>query len=230
MKKRIALTTVCAAVGLGFGVRLMAGDVMVKGLAGQQAMVAVAVALGDEGGAESGGEHAYVGSKKCKKCHIKEHKSWAKTKHASALDALKPGEAPEVKAKFNIDVAKDFTTDETCLACHVTGFGKEGGYTTPDPEDKKAVRKAKALAVVGCEICHGPGSAYIKIHEEVFRSKRKYKVEEFYAAGMAKVDENTCLQCHNDKNPTYDSEEPFDFATMKTKDLHEVFPLKYREE
>ena len=37
------------------------------------------------------GENAYVGSKNCKKCHIKQHKSWATTNMAQAYETLKPG-------------------------------------------------------------------------------------------------------------------------------------------
>jgi hypothetical protein len=39
------------------------------------------------------GDHAYVGSSKCKKCHIKQYNSWAETKMAKAFEGLKPGVA-----------------------------------------------------------------------------------------------------------------------------------------
>ena len=120
--------------------------------------VAVSLVAGDET------DYEYVGSKKCKKCHIKEYKSWEKTKMANALDILKPGNSKEAKEKFNIDVDKDYTTDATCLKCHTVGYGEPGGYQTPDPEDKKAVRKAKARYGVGCESCHGAGQ---RVHQGV---------------------------------------------------------------
>ncbi len=172
--------------------------------------------------------YTYVGTKKCKMCHIKEYKSWKKTKMAHAFETLKPGNASEAKEKFHLDPAKDYTKDETCLACHTTGFGHKGGYFLPDPNDKKAVRKAKKLQGVGCESCHGPGSGYVKIFEDIFKTKRKYKVEELYAAGLRKMDASVCTTCHNDKSPTVAPGETFNFEEMKDKDTHEHVPLKYR--
>src|SRR5262245_6274419 len=49
--------------------------------------------------AVTGADAEYVGSAKCKKCHIAEHKSWEKTPHGKALDALKPDNATERKTK-----------------------------------------------------------------------------------------------------------------------------------
>jgi formate-dependent nitrite reductase cytochrome c552 subunit len=175
------------------------------------------------------GEYEYVGSKKCKKCHMKEHKSWAETKMGQAFNVLKPGEASEAKERFKLDPAKDYTKDETCLPCHTTGFGHAGGYAMPDPNDKKAVKKAKKLESVGCESCHGPGSAYVKVFDEILKSKRSYKVDELYAVGLTKIDATTCTTCHNDTGPTYDPSKPFDFEQQKDQDSHERLPLKQRE-
>jgi len=169
----------------------------------------------------------YVGSKSCKKCHIKQYKSWAEGKKAATLDILKPGQATESKEKHGLDPNKDYSTDESCLKCHATGFGEPGGYAVPDPEDKNAVKKAKALAGAGCESCHGPGSEYTKLHKEIKESKRTYKVEELHAAGQMKIDEANCTRCHNEKSPTYVS---FDFATKKEMGSHEHLELKQREE
>ena len=107
----------------------------------------------------SAGDPEYVGSKSCKKCHIKIYKSWEKGAKAKTLDALKPGEASEAKTKHGLDTAKDYSKDESCLACHSVGFGKPGGYAAPAEGDEAAAKKAKALAGVGCESCHGPGKS-----------------------------------------------------------------------
>lgn len=176
-----------------------------------------------------GGEFQYVGSRKCKMCHMKQHKSWKKTDMANAIETLRPGQAVEVKKKFNLDPAKDYAQDKTCLACHTTGFDKPGGYAIPDPDDKKAVKKANKMAGVGCESCHGPGSAYIKIHTDLLKTKRKYNVQELYDAGMTKIDVNTCTTCHNEKGPTHDPAKPFDFEKQKDEGTHEHHPLKQRE-
>ncbi len=79
----------------------------------------------------------YVGSKSCRSCHLKEHKTWKKTRHYKTFKQL---EGPETK-------------DPDCLKCHTTGYGKPGGFVseaeTPD------------LKNTGCESCHGPGSAHV---------------------------------------------------------------------
>jgi hypothetical protein len=174
--------------------------------------------------------YSYVGTKKCKKCHIKQHKSWANTKMGQAFETLKPGQAGEAKEKYNLDVNKDYTKDETCLKCHTVGYGETGGYATPDPEDKKAVRTAKKLEGVGCECCHGPGSEYVKIFDEIMKSKRKYKVEELYTVGLRKIDESTCKTCHNEESPTINPGDPFDYEERKDEGAHENLPLEQREQ
>ncbi|MDO8630183.1 MAG: multiheme c-type cytochrome, partial [Phycisphaerales bacterium] len=65
--------------------------------------------------------YSYVGNQKCKKCHIKQHRSWEKTRMAKAFEILKPGNNKEQKEKFNVDVTKDYTTDEKCVKCHTIG-------------------------------------------------------------------------------------------------------------
>ncbi len=126
--------------------------------------------VGDEEKAE------YVGSSKCKKCHMAQYKSWSKDTHmAKAFGSLKPGEKSEAKGKAGLDPSKDYTKDETCLKCHVTGYGEKGGYAIPDPGDDKAIKRAKKMAGVGCECCHGPGGEYIKFQDEIMKSKRTYK-------------------------------------------------------
>ena len=88
----------------------------------------------------------------------------------------------------------------------------------------------KKLAGVGCESCHGAGGAYIDLHGEIMKSKRNYKVEEMYAAGMKKVDVTVCTTCHNGESPTYDTSKPFDFEAMKEKGTHDHSSLKQRSE
>ncbi len=172
----------------------------------------------------------YVGSKTCKKCHIKQHKSWEKTKMGLTFDVLKPKHNSEKKIEAKLDPAKDYTTDETCLKCHVVGFAAESGYKSPPPDDKKAQCRAKKMMGVGCESCHGPGSEYSKLHKEIQDSKRKYIVEEMYAAGMTKIGPETCATCHNSESPFVGADYVFDFEKRKEEGTHEHFPLQYREE
>jgi len=174
--------------------------------------------------------YAYVGSFRCKKCHLNEYKSWEATRMGKSFDILKPGQHKEAKEKFKIDAGKDYTKDETCLKCHTTGFHQAGGYAIPAGDDEKVVRKAEQLAGVGCESCHGPGSAYVEKFEEILKSKRKYKAEELYAVGLKRVDETTCKTCHNQEGPTYDPAAPFDYEKRKQDGVHTLQPLKQRED
>lgn len=223
MKAGYAILPVAASVGVSF---LLCGIGLVpSAAAGDKPIVAAMVTTLPA----TTGDYEYVGSKKCKKCHLKQHRSWKKTRMGQAFEILKPGQASEAKQKFELDSAKDYTKDESCLGCHTTGHGKPGGYASPDPNDKKAIKKAKKMQGVGCESCHGPGSGYVPVFDEIMKSKRKYSVEELYAVGLRKIDAATCTQCHNDKGPTYDPAKPFDFAKQKDEDRHEQVPLKQRE-
>jgi len=168
----------------------------------------------------AGGEHPYVGSQKCKACHIKEWKSWSETKMAKAMETLKPGAAAEVKKAAGLDPAKDYTHDQTCVACHTTGHGKPGGFvdleTTP------------ALAGVGCKMCHKAGGTYIEKQYMSLQNK-EYKKAEVVAVGLVdKVGEKQCTVCHNTKNPVAPKDYKFDLeAEMERGGQHETFFLKY---
>jgi peroxiredoxin len=83
----------------------------------------------------------YVGSDACKSCHEVEFATWLASPHAQALASLE-GEQASAKAE--------------CLQCHTTGFGLPGGF-----EASNAAREHPDLARVGCESCHGPGSAHV---------------------------------------------------------------------
>ena len=164
-------------------------------------------------------EHAYVGSKKCRTCHMKEHKSWATTKMANAFDTLKPGERAEAKAAAGLDPDKDYTTDPECLPCHVTGYGKQGGFTS--------IEETPHLAGVGCEACHGAGGTYLKPQYKSLKNK-EYKKADIVAVGLVdQVGEAQCTPCHNADSPFVAEDFVFDFEANKEQGTHEKFPLKY---
>lgn len=170
----------------------------------------------------------YVGIDACKKCHLKQYMSWKKTTMARTFDILKPGKATEAKEKAGLDPKKDFTKDAACLPCHTTGYGLPGGYRIPLAGDAAAAKIAKANEGVTCEGCHGRGSKYVALHTDVAARKRKYSVEEFYAAGMTRIDAAACTPCHNPKNPMAAPDFSFDYEQNKDKGSHENYPLKYR--
>jgi peroxiredoxin len=85
---------------------------------------------------------AWVGSEACRSCHEHEYAVWSGSAHARSVESLR----------------KERKDDEDgCLRCHVTGYGRPGGF----PRGGR-VRAKEDLARVGCESCHGPGGEHIK--------------------------------------------------------------------
>lgn len=85
---------------------------------------------------------SYIGSSRCQGCHQAESAKWAGTKHAIAMTALEKIAARPTLRNF----------DPECVVCHTVGHGYTTGY-----QDEK---KTPGLKHVGCESCHGPGSAH----------------------------------------------------------------------
>jgi len=159
---------------------------------------------------------AYVGSKKCKMCHIKQAKSWEGTKMGKAFELLKPNVAAEEKKKAKLDPAKDYTTDTKCLPCHTVGYGKGGYDTAAAKEDFQSV---------GCEVCHGPGGDYLT-DDRMSNKNKEFKNADLAKFGfVAKPTEEQCRECHNEKSPFY---KPFDFAKRKAEGIHEHVPAKFQ--
>lgn len=147
--------------------------------------------------------HAFVGAEKCKMCHNSPAKGgqfakWAASKHAKAFATLGSEEAKKVGAAKGI---ADPQKAETCLKCHVTGYGA--------PKEK-LTDKYKMEEGVSCEACHGPGGDYWKM--DVMKDHAKS-----VAAGMVVPSEKTCTGCHNSESPTFKS---FDFQTAVAQVAH----------
>lgn len=151
----------------------------------------------------------FVGAPACRKCHLKEYRSWAATPMARTFDSLKPGERKEAKEKAKLDAAKDYTKEDRCLQCHVTGHGMPGGYP-------KAADADQALAAdrqgIQCEMCHGPGSQYVVYMRE---HEKDYRTDEAKKLGLVAPDAGMCAGCHKggpDGSPTMAGDAPFDGA------------------
>jgi len=115
-------------------------------------------------------ETSFVSEKKCKKCHIKQHKTWRATKHAKTFECL---DAEHQK-------------DPKCLKCHTSGF-EMGGFVS--------VEESGHLLNVQCEQCHGPGST----HFDLMSQLKKDKVEKEEYPKEKKIDRTPtgCTKCHN---------------------------------
>jgi hypothetical protein len=110
-------------------------------------------------------ESTYVGSKACSQCHLKEYEQFIKySKKAKAWDSI-----AIMQPKLEVDEFR------RCFECHTTGYGRKGGFV-----NKEAT---PGLAEVGCESCHGPGSAHAATGEPG-RIVRRPSLE-------------TCTACHN---------------------------------
>ncbi len=203
------------------------------------AFVAATVFLAVAGTASAQG--TFEGRKKCYNCHKSQGESWDKTLHGKAMESLKPSRGKEkdkamVKAK--LDPKKDYTDDKDCVGCHVDGFGQEGGYVIEEPE--------KFVTNVGCESCHGAGSAYRKIHRkagEAFEKSGKTMArEKLVEAGEEFEFEEKCKACHLNYEgsgwkgvkkpytpftPKVDKKYTFDFEKQvrNNKAMHEHFKL-----
>ncbi len=104
---------------------------------------------------------SYAGSQSCQSCHTAAYTWWQGHLHGRAYQTL---------------VSRDKQFSLNCVSCHVTGYGQPGGATVTH-------NMGGALVNVGCESCHGPGSA----HNEDPAS----------APLPADVPETTCVTCHN---------------------------------
>lgn len=113
------------------------------------------------------GNSAFVGVGTCTACHSTVVAHWAKSRHAMAWKTLERAEGGEPKQL-------------QCFGCHSVGFGQSSGFRT--------TRETPHLSGVGCESCHGPGSAHVSNPE----------------AAYGKTSLTTCTACHNaETDPTF---------------------------
>ena len=132
--------------------------------------------------AASAAANDYVGSNKCKMCHMKQHKAWLDTKHAKAFAALVSGDPKVQEAQataLGVKLDGPASTNAACLNCHTVGNAMAGGYPPAD------TTKTPGFAVVGCEMCHGPGSQHVAAEKAV---KKNF-------ISVPKTDA-MCMDCH----------------------------------
>ncbi len=104
----------------------------------------------------------YAGSKTCSSvgCHQFEYVVWSQNQHSHAYETL---------------VEKGAQYDPECVVCHVVGYDDMSGFQTAE--------KTPDLENVGCEYCHGPGSAH---------NKNPYENKMTVIEDKIKL----CLKCH----------------------------------
>ncbi|MFO0596628.1 MAG: cytochrome c family protein [Myxococcaceae bacterium] len=119
----------------------------------------------------------YIGTAECVSCHVEAEAVWKKTKHPLAWKSL-------------VDQGKENHLD--CIGCHVTGWQQPGGVCRLNEE---AGRQE-----VGCESCHGPGSAHAD-------DPKKGNIARM-------LDAKQCVGCHDRENSPH-----FDFDAYVDKVL-----------
>lgn len=148
----------------------------------------------------------YAGVLACGSCHKGpmmgyQFSKWRMSPHAQAYAVLATPKGYEIAAKQGFEGNPQANT--TCLSCHSTAYhdiagGAAGAYSLDEG--------------VGCEGCHGPGSAYSP--EAIMRDPRAAK-----AAGLREITRDTCLGCHEDPH-----DNPFDFDEAMQKIAHPIEP------
>lgn len=144
----------------------------------------------------------YVGTNKCKMCHMKQYKAWQETKHAHAFENLTAADPKLIDAQAKaagVTLSGSAAANDACLNCHVVGASM-GGYPPADTS------KTVSFANMGCEMCHGPGSKHVSAEKDVKKN---------FING--KPSEAMCKDCH-----TPAMSPKFAFEEYKTKGVHVV--------
>jgi len=143
----------------------------------------------------------YVGSKRCADCHVHADKIWKTTKHYHAFETLVKAERPSLR-QF----------DGECVVCHTVGFEHLTGYADKNNNPKRN----GLLERVGCESCHGPGSAHANNPNDrslhALMNPYKAKAGEGKAAQLYRLNQldKFCQKCHDIDNDVNWGKVPFD--------------------
>lgn len=137
----------------------------------------------------------YIGSERCGDCHQHAFQVWQGSKHAHAFDTLKKATDPSLREY-----------DGECVKCHVVGFGYHTGYL----DARNGERENKRLQHVGCETCHGPGSAHANDpNDKNLRAlMNPYKTNipnlpEHVVKHRLNLTDMSCQRCHDTDNDVH---------------------------
>lgn len=153
-------------------------------------------------GDSAGNQPGHIGAFACGTCHKGpemgyQFSTWRMSAHARAFAVLASEEAYEIAKKEGLKEAPQ--KSEACLTCHATAFGDPAG----GQEDSYTIYEG-----VGCEACHGAGSAYAE-------EARMVDARAAHTAGLKEVTKETCVRCHQG---THDK--PFDYEAALAKIAH----------
>lgn len=118
-------------------------------------------------------DQQYMGTKQCAACHFDQFMKWKSSKHATAFELL----------------PAQYQTDQKCVACHTTGFGRETGF--------KTIADTPDLKGVSCEACHGPGSKHGEIAKQFANQKLTPEQAKAVNDSIWRMSpKNVCVSCH----------------------------------
>lgn len=153
-----SLKRLCGTAALAAAFCLSGGGLLFAQSAAKPAPLKTAAPAQEKAG-------TFLGSQTCAECHEDQYKSFkAYAKKAKSFESVRK-------------MLHAVTGDELkkCYECHTTGYGKPGGFVSQE--------KTPALAEVGCESCHGPGSVHAQSQD-----KKDIK---------AKLSAKDCESCHS---------------------------------
>jgi hypothetical protein len=91
-----------------------------------------------------------VGADACAKCHQAEVQQWMRTPHFATFDSLhRRPEAKQIADRLGL---KSIKRNDMCVRCHYTEQIQDG--------------RARVVAGVSCESCHGAAADWIAIHND----------------------------------------------------------------
>jgi hypothetical protein len=130
------------------------------------------------------GQPFFVGTQECALCHAAAHTFWETTHHSKAVATLE---------------ARDKDFDQNCIGCHVVGWEQPGGSVLGQLQYEAALGELtihKDLRNVGCEACHGPGSAHRLAPLDATGAPQHI---------LRKPNADQCTQCHvPEHSPRFD--------------------------
>ena len=137
----------------------------------------------------------FVGSEACQECHDGDYAIWEKSGHGHALDSLiHPGERSEIPRNF----------DPECLSCHVVGWNPQKCF--PYVSGYLGVDETPLMHHVGCENCHGPGSAHVAIEKVEVNKPSQEMIDKAREEVRLRLEdaEKKCMECHDyDNSPDF---------------------------
>jgi hypothetical protein len=154
----------------------------------------------------------FVGTSACADCHSKAYETWKGTAHAHATETLV--QPPNSRGA----IARHF--DPECISCHVTGWEPQLHY--PFDSGFLSLEQTPLMKEVGCENCHGPGSAHVAAENGVGNLSTD-AIAKIRVAMRLPLDgegaERKCIECHDlDNSP--DFHKPGAFETYWKKIEH----------